>query len=300
MKTLVVGMGSIGVRHAQNFRAQGSEVATCSRREQTDWTNYSTLPEALQKFEPDYVVIANETALHQESLETILTNHPDVRSILVEKPLFAKMPTRPLPQTDKVKVAYNLRFHPLTQKLKSTIQDQAFVGWSSYVGQNLKGWRPQRDYRDSYSAQKSKGGGVLLDLSHEIDLFQFISGRADYITGHGGKFSALEIDSEDTFSILVKSTRCPLATIHMNYIDHLTQRHLTLHTNSATYVLDYIAGTWRDSNGVETLKFDRNESYIGLTKAFLTNSDDVCDYESALNINRIAQQAETLGEGKRP
>lgn len=298
MKTLIVGMGSIGVRHAQNFRAQGQDVASCSRRDQPDWNNYSTLNEALKKFEPDYVVIANETALHHETLETVFANHSGVRSILVEKPLFAKVPDKALPDTAKIKVAYNLRFHPLTQKLKTVLQGQTLIGWSSYVGQNLKGWRPQRDYRESYSAQKEKGGGVLLDLSHEIDLFQFISGRADYVAGYGGKFSSLEIDSEDTFSLLVKSQNCPHATIHMNYIDHLTQRHLTLHTNSTTYVLDYIAGTWRDAHGTETLKFDRNESYIGLTKAFLANSDEVCDYQSALNINRIAQQAESVSEGR--
>lgn len=293
MKTLIVGLGSIGLRHAHNFRAQGSEIAVCSRRAQPDWTAYSNLEKALREFKPDYVVIANETALHHDTLATVLSIHPDVRSILVEKPLFAEPPSHSFPGTEKVKVAYNLRFHPLTQKLKAVVRDEPLIGWSSYVGQNLEGWRPQRDYRESYSAQKAKGGGVLLDLSHEIDLFQFISGQAEFVTGYGGKFSALEIDSEDTFSLIVKSRRCPHATLHMNYIDRLTQRHLTLHTNSATYALDYIAGTWRDLTGVETLTFDRNESYVGLTKAFLAGSKEVCDFESALTINRIARQAET-------
>ena len=44
------------------------------------------------------------------------------------------------------------------------------------AGQYLPLWR-ERDYTESYSAHKSKGGGVALDLSHEIDYMRYLFGN---------------------------------------------------------------------------------------------------------------------------
>ena len=43
-------------------------------------------------------------------------------------------------------------------------------------GSYLPSWRKNIIYNKSYSSDKKKGGGVLLDLSHEIDYITWILG----------------------------------------------------------------------------------------------------------------------------
>ena len=47
----------------------------------------------------------------------------------------------------------------------------------SSVGQYLPEWRKNTDYRKGVSARQDLGGGVLLELSHEIDYIQWIFGE---------------------------------------------------------------------------------------------------------------------------
>jgi len=294
MKVLVVGMGSIGQRHAVNFKALSHDVTVCSQRPQADWRNFPKLGQALSEFQPDYVVIANETAKHGSCLDEVLKNSSGVKGILVEKPLYAFLPQQyPALATQKVKVAYNMRFHPLIIELRSRLGSMPILGWNAYVGQHLTGWRPQRDYRHVYSSKRSEGGGAIRDLSHEIDMLLFLTGSPSYVAGMGGKVSALESDADDVFSLLLKTPNCKHANIHMNCVDHLTQRKLTVHTETETFELDFIAGTFRDKQQTRTLVVDRNESYVNMARAFIAHDERMCSFEEGWNINALIEQAET-------
>ena len=61
------------------------------------------------------------------------------------------------------------------------------------------------------------GGGVLNDLSHELDLVTCFEMASPF--GDGGKLSDLEIDSEDCFSVLLSSEKCKHITVHLNYLN---------------------------------------------------------------------------------
>ena len=65
------------------------------------------------------------------------------------------------------------------------------------VGQYLPDWRPGRDYRSTVSAQQSLGGGVLLELSHEINYAIGLWGRVQKVQGETRNSGDLEIDAED-------------------------------------------------------------------------------------------------------
>jgi predicted dehydrogenase len=291
MKVLIVGFGSIGKRHAENFKQLGLEVALCSKRDQNEWKTYSDLETALEDYGPEFVVISNETSLHHSTLKTVLKKTKS--QVLVEKPLFDRsMDDFSTAEKQRVSVAYNLRFHPLIQELQNRLSNQSIVSWLAYVGQNLSTWRPQRDYKEVYSAKKSMGGGALRDLSHELDMFQFLAGKPELLSSHGGKLSTLETDADDVYSVLVKSKVCAHGNIHMNCVDHLTQRRLTVITNTQTFELDLIAGTLKDNKGPELASINKNESYLQLAKAFLNQDKRLCSFEEGLNILELIEKAE--------
>ena len=191
MKTaLVIGFGSIGQRHARLLREMGLSVHVYSRRTLPDEKKYQSLESALKEVHPEYVVIANETSEHYSTLKTVLSF--EVPQVLVEKPLFSTS-VESLPENPKsqVCVAYNLRFHPLLQRLCSEINGQSVLLVQVYVGQYLPDWRPQQNYRNSYSVSRAQGGGVLRDLSHELDYLNWLFGPWQSLTALGGHYSSL-------------------------------------------------------------------------------------------------------------
>src|ERR1041384_5415448 len=109
---LVIGFGSIGQRHARVLEARGHAVAVVSRRAVEHARRYPDPAAALAEFRQDYVVIANETGLHRETLRALLAAR-FAGTVLVEKPLFHDVAGDDPAEAARTYVAYNLRFHPL-------------------------------------------------------------------------------------------------------------------------------------------------------------------------------------------
>src|SRR5262245_51763367 len=111
-------MGSIGTRHAGVLQQIGRSVSRVSRRGGGD---HVSLGEALAANTPDYVVIANETSAHTDTLAALAAAEFRGR-VLVEKPLFARPAAIPRHGFKDLLVGYNLRFHPVLQKLSALLQ----------------------------------------------------------------------------------------------------------------------------------------------------------------------------------
>ena len=288
---VVVGYGSIGQRHARILNELGHRVAVVSRREVDYPYLYSDIKDALLKENPHYIVVANETSEHEVILNQ-LTGLGYNHKILVEKPLY---PARNNKQSNftSLFVGYNLRFHPLIQTLAKRISKSQIVSVQCYVGQYLPTWRPGTDYAESYSASQSKGGGVLRDLSHELDYLQFLFGEWKQMAASGGKFSDLNIGSDDHFTFMYKTKNVPIVTLQMNYLDHLIQRSLIINTNTKTYKVDFNNNTLQ-ING-ETLQFEvgRDDTYKNQHMAILNGENEfLCTYEEGLSIVNMIEMAE--------
>ena len=96
---------------------------------------------------------------------------------------------------------YNLRYNRSLNFFKNSFQTGILGDLHSVrceVGHYLPYWRTNTDYRKSVSAQKILGGGVLLELSHEIDYLIWIFGSISKVNAFLTRHSSLEIDVEDT------------------------------------------------------------------------------------------------------
>ena len=175
MKALVIGFGSIGARHARILEELGCQVAVVSRRDVEFLFVYPTLNAALDSESPDIIVVANETSAHVEMLKLAATLGFK-GTMLIEKPVFSQMHALPPLPFNSTYIAYNLRFHPVIQRLKALLSMEKVFSVQAYVGQYLPEWRPSIDYRKSYSANIALGGGALRDISHEL---VFISWRLE-------------------------------------------------------------------------------------------------------------------------
>lgn len=296
-RILVVGYGSIGARHARLLAAAGGQVACVTRNTDCPHACYDGVAAGITAFAPTHIVVSNETARHAGTLADIAAagwRGP----VLVEKPLFDEA-SGMIPSGLEVTVAFNLRFHPLVLQLHERIAERAIFSADFYVGQHLADWRPGTDYRKSYSASRVLGGGVLRDLSHEIDLVQFLCGPLNLVAALGGHFSKLEISSDDVYHVLGRAERCSAVSIMLNYLDRPARRMLRLSGDGFTATLDFIKGRLEVEGAVTEIALERDATYIAQIADFLAGRTSIaCPAElGAWNCKVVAAAERSAATG---
>lgn len=292
MNVLVVGFGSIGARHARILKELGNVVSVVSQHGTSEYPCYQKVAIALDRERPDYVVVANRTHQHFDALSE-LAEAGFSGTVLVEKPLFHKKIDIPNNSFRDIFVAYNLRFHPLLQKLRSLLDGQNIITAHAYVGQYLPDWRPGQDCRKGYSVRKDEGGGVLSDLSHELDYLNWILGGWTSVVAVGGHFSELAGDSEDAAGLLVTMRKCPLTMIHLNYLDRVLRREVIINTQNHTYVLDLAKGSLQVDAHNESHMIERDDTYRAEHMAVMNGEHaSLCFYSQGMDVVELIHGAE--------
>lgn len=207
MKLVIVGLGSIGKKHKSNLETLGHQVIP----------SYE---------EADGVLVCNPTALH---LETALKATRLGLPVFIEKPL-----SHNLDGVDKLKgkilVGYCLRFDEGLKKFKKTIPQKGIKSVKIVCCSFLPDWHPQTDYRQSYSAKKELGGGVLLDLSHEIDYALWFFGPVKKVSAGLQMAPELEIETEAIADLNLEFISGVKAEIHLSYASRQPERFCEIKT----------------------------------------------------------------------
>jgi predicted dehydrogenase len=188
--------------------------------------------------------------------------------------------------------------HPAIIWLKETLPKLGQLSSANfYVGQYLPTWRPDTDYRRSSSAQDISGGGVLRDLSHELDLAQNLFGDWQRLTAFGGKFSELEITTDDTFSILMSATKCNVVSVHLNYLDQIKQRNITINGNNGTISIDLVGNNAKFNDLEVKFSVSADDSYTAQHLAVLANdSQNICTLSEAMKVIDTIEAIETAAK----
>lgn len=292
MNAVVVGFGSIGSRHARILNELGCHTSVVSKREVGFKPSYRSLPEAIQSERPAYVVVANRTAEHGATLSE-LKKLGFGGTVLSEKPLFADGDFSSAEGFSRLVVGYNLRFHPLLKRLNALLKNETLISAQCYVGQYLPEWRPSADYKNNYSAKSAWGGGVLRDLSHELDYCQWLFGRWEALTAQGGHWSSLEIDSDDVFCLMLRMASCPVVTVQMNYLDRASRREILVVTDRHTFKADLISGVLEVDRTKENCMAAIDETFRLQHKAVMEEKfGDLCSREEGLEVMRMILAAE--------
>ena len=179
------------------------------------------------------------------------------------------------------------------QRLKTLLSGEQILSVQAYVGQYLPDWRPAVDYRASYSASTEQGGGVLRDLSHELDYLTWLLGKSKRVSALGGHLSALEITSDDTFALMLVTEACPVVTLQLNYLDRAGRRSILINTSKHTIEANLIAGTLTIDRDVETFVVARDDTYRLMHEAVLSGSSgNLCTRAEGIETLRLIEAAE--------
>ena len=290
MRVLLIGFGSIGKRHYEVLSSlcQIRTIDIVTKQTLENKRTFQSLEEVKNLKGYDYFVIASQTKKHFEQLK-FLELHLKDKIIFCEKPLFERNKALKILK-NRVYVGYVLRFHPLFEKLEKLIKNDTIININASCGQYLPTWRVDRDYRDSYSAKKEEGGGVLLDLSHEIDYVQHLCGKIEDVKSYQLKVSDLEIDSDDLTTLIGRTTYGTVVNISIDYISKITHRKVHLDTINASYELDFIRNRLiqKNSSGEENIfenrALERNSMFQKMHRSILDAKTEASTYDEALEV----------------
>ena len=290
MKVLLIGFGSIGKRHYEVLSKipKIKTIDLVTKQDIKDNVCYKNLEgiDNINKY--DYFVIATQTNKHFEQLKFLEENLKD-KLIFCEKPLFESKKDLEI-KNNKLFVGYVLRFHPLLKKLKEFIKDEKIILINAKCGQYLPQWRKNIDYKNSYSAKKEEGGGVLLDLSHEIDYVQWLFGKINEIKSYQVKISDLEINSDDLTMLIGKTDKNIFVNISIDYISKNTHRKLLVESFENSYELDFISNKLikKDKNTLEEIysfsNLERNYMFEKMHLDIFNQQKNVSTFKEALGV----------------
>ena len=306
MKVLVVGLGSIGQRHVRNLRALlGTSVDILAYRTRRlspivgdDLTiaanedlegkygirAFGDLDEALDQG-PEVVFVCNPTSLH---LPVAARAARAGCHLFLEKPI-----SHTFEGVDELinivnshglvaAVGCQLRFHPCLRRLRTLLSERAIgniISARAECGEYLPAWHPYEDYRSSFAARADLGGGVLLTQVHEFDYLLWLFGMPQRLFAVGGHLSSLEIDVEDTATVLmdiVVENRSIPVYVHHDFLQMPFRRSCAVVGDQGQITIDLRRGVleWTGADGAVRAReavpeFDRNWLFLEEMEQFL-------------------------------
>ena len=284
MKSLVVGYGSIGQRHTRILRTMGFEVALVTSQSVDSLQRYSNLVEAIADWTPDYIVIAAPTSDHFDRLKEITTTS-FAGVCLVEKPLFEKPRFLSSQQDFATGVGYNLRYLPVIQRLRTVLGNEEILSASFYNGEYLPNWRPNRDYRETSSASRAMGGGVLRDLSHEIDFIHYLLGNPKHVVAEVTTKGNLTIDTEDTVRAIFKHDSGCTTTLALSYLDQKRRREILITTSRESIFCNLLTGEIVFNDTKFRFPNDRDDTFVQMHNDVAKSEFKIaCTMEQGLSV----------------
>ncbi|GAA2152982.1 putative dehydrogenase [Humibacillus xanthopallidus] len=255
LRVVVRGSGSIGQRHARVFRQVGADVSLWPVRDRglnADATDDATGARLLDNttgpaaLRDAFVVVATDTSRHvADALEAL---DAGAEMVLVEKPVAptaaAARDLETHPRRSAVWVAAPLRAHEGFRHLRRLVGRLDRGGAAHVWSQSwLPDWRPDRDYRESYSARADEGG-VLRDLVHEIDYATVLFGSPALLGASLATGGPLEIESEQAATLLWAGGLFDV-TARLDYTTRPTTRGVVITSPDGTLEWDVARATVR-------------------------------------------------------
>lgn len=253
----VIGLGSIGKRHALNLLKLGHAVVVQDVNENAvkDLIGVG----ATAAGEVDAYVVAAPTEFHIPIYEKLTASSSGKKPIFMEKPLGHVMPER----TDQiVMVGYNLRFHRCVVKAKQWLLEGKLGTpvWGKFTCAQL-------NTKPAYLRD-----GVILNWSHEIDLSLYLLGDATVVTS----CTAVSQGKDYMTDIIMSHKNGAVSTVHLDYLTDPEVRGFTISGSNGVIRADLVKRTISlDGKYQEYCSFDDSydDNYVEEIRAFLDRVD---------------------------
>ena len=252
MKVLIIGLGSIALKHIKALQELYPSVVIYALRRKGEPSK--GIKGVIEIFDMDeiavdtlsFILISNPTAVHYDTIQKVIRYK---KPLFIEKPLFGALSKEANDLVMEVGrqgiltyVACNLRFLESIVKIKELLVGRRVNEVNVYCGSYLPDWRPNVDFRKVYSANKEMGGGVHIDLIHELDYVYWLFGVPIHTQSFFSNKSSLNITAYDYANYLWEYDDFSVSVV-LNYYRRESKRTLEVLTEEGTYLVDLLKNT---------------------------------------------------------
>jgi predicted dehydrogenase len=303
LKILIIGLGSIGKKHVNAILSLYPLAQIFALRSNSPCDQYLNVINIFDKKDIpkdlSFIIISNITSFHEQTINQMIgLNCP----LFIEKPVlsnlnnFKQLSDKIHENSIQTYIACNLRFHPALQFIKHYIEvnHPRINEVNIYSGSYLPDWRPGKDFRKIYSANEEEGGGVHLDLIHEIDYCTWLFGFPVESISMKTNNSSLHISAVDNARYFFKYLDFT-AGIVLNYFRKDAKRQIEIITENETIVIDIIKNKVHTSTNNQNLfenDFNILETYEHQMKYFIdciqAKQRTMNDFDYAVEVLKLA------------
>lgn len=248
---LLIGFGSIAQKHYKIIKEKDkkSNIFIYRKNKQKIFNDknkkyiFNLNKTLIEKI--DYVFILCPSSSHKYYLDIFIKfKH---LKIFIEKPLFNSLRNKNSlyelysKNSERIFIGYNMRFMNSINFIKKYIKNKKIIGVTVNTLTNLRFWR-KKDYSKSVTAVKNLGGGIILELSHEIDYILYLFNDLKILYNHFDKKSNLKINVEDQVITFFKSKNFEIL-LNMNMFSFYNERVIKIFFDNETIVCDLNNGS---------------------------------------------------------
>ncbi|WP_394169528.1 hypothetical protein [Saccharospirillum alexandrii] len=293
-RVVIFGRGSIGMRHLNVFSdllPQGSVLSLPAGLRQQE--SVESLVQRAVAHQPTIAIIAVPAPFHIPFMAALTGN---VSRMLIEKPLCTDRQSlehfQQRMDTTDVWVGYNLHYRDEFQFLAEAINGLGPLRWAEFrCGQSLDQWRPGRDLTQTVSLKPEWGGGVLWELSHDLEMAQSLLGplTLDRIHRQRGRFSD---GVDESAQMLLTGPRQVSVSVNLDFHRTRPERTVTVAGLNGEVEVDLVKCTgYKSIDGVvEERHFDSTDTYVRQASCLL----DLADWPHQPNIDSAVQVTELI------
>ena len=292
MRILVVGVGSIGQRHARIVYELGHEVVpcdvnpalvdeVCTRHGLSE--SYLDYREA-EGSDFDAVIVCTPNHLHAP---VALAAFEQGSHVLMEKPIAhtledARAIVNAAEGAGRVLVVgYILRQWPGMRMAVEWVRSGR-IG-TVYAARVMLGAPETLVFaRSDYRQRLETGSGVILDFSHEFDYLRLLLGEVNEVACLTKTLPFIPVQTEGVAAILLRFQEGAIGELHMDYVRR-SCRVLEVYGERGMLTYDFAGArlswqSWDDMTEERTWSYERDQAYI---QQFVVFTDLIAGYTVA-------------------
>jgi len=311
MKVLVVGCGSIGLRHLRCLSARKDcRIMACDsnlnarnavQEIDPEILFFDDYREALESG-PELVIVCTPNELHEKFVTEAFSVGAHV---LCEKPVAHTVESgRRIVDAAKrsgciLAVGYTERFRPafgyILEKVKSGDMGN-LIGGRSVVGS----YKTLQCAKSNFRSHTF--GIIMVDFTHELDMFHAIFGPVRDVVCKSNSMAQKEIPSNPSLvSTLLEYRSGAIVSLHFDYVQHPQRRVIELYGDRQSVIYDMEVNTVtvfsedRSEPEIHSFPCERNNLFIrehdDIIRAIRTGTPVMVDGEQAMHSLAVAEEA---------
>ena len=162
--------------------------------------------------------------------------------------------------------------------------------------------------KKQFLASKNLGGGVLLELSHELDYLRWLFGNISSVYANLPKTGILGVEVEESADLIIETVKGFTVSVHLDFNRKLSSRNCTVYGSNGEISLDLIKrkislNISGEDKKVESFNYERDDLFLRQIEHFFDcvekNKPPIVDVENAFETTRLIDASKKSNESGR-